>query len=153
MIRTLSLCPLAKKLSSTTRIGLSNAIAYRYSPYFLQRCPRNPSFSISANLIAYREGVTTGGKSVQLFARRCRGFLPRRSVEWYARVARPCEKRRDSSHAGPQFMWAFRDGDPRCAACVRHADQYRISVRRLQPRRDMRAQLYRAVRRRVYTAT
>lgn len=28
--------------------------------------------SISANLIAYREGVTTGGKSVQLFARRCR---------------------------------------------------------------------------------
>lgn len=107
--------------------------------------------SISANLIAYREGVTTGGKSVQLFARQCRGFLPRRSVEWYARVARPCEKRRDSSHTGPQFIWAFRDGDPRCAACVRHADQYRISVRRLQLRRDMRAQLYRTVRGRAYS--
>lgn len=48
---------------------------------------------------------------------------------WHKGCQCPRERRRRYGEGGRGF---FRDGDSRCTLCVRHADQYRISVRWLQ---------------------
>ena len=109
---------------------------------FLERVARGTFLSpIAANLMAYQEEVTTPGKSVEQFARRCRGFLHTWWSVAYARGLREHVRSgaiaRDTGEKSMGFSrWWFE-------MCRVRASRWSVpDIREVTAAEDMRAQLY-----------